>query len=162
MKHYLLVLAAMCCSFTAFAQFTISGIVYDNNNGSLPGASVVLKGTNQGVSTTSEGTFKIEVPTSPATLVVSFLGFEPQEIQANVGVSVKAILQPSSQQIDEIVVTALGIKRDQRNLGYALQKIDSKDVTEVQAVNFVDNLAAKVAGVTVSQGATGVGSTYYW
>jgi len=159
MKHYLLVLAAMCCSFTAFAQFTISGIVYDNNNGSLPGASVVLKGTNQGVSTTIEGTFKIEVPTNPATLVVSFLGFEPQEIQANVGVSVKAILQPSSQQIDEIVVTALGIKRDQRNLGYALQKIDSKDVTEVQAVNFVDNLAAKVAGVTVSQGATGVGST---
>lgn len=149
----------MCCSFTAFAQFTISGIVYDNNNGSLPGASVVLKGTNQGVSTTSEGTFKIEVPTNPATLVVSFLGFEPQEIQANVGVSVKVILQPSSQQIDEIVVTALGIKRDQRNLGYAIQKIDSKDVTDVQAVNFVDNLAAKVAGVTVSQGATGVGST---
>ena len=149
----------MCCSFTAFAQFTISGIVYDNNNGSLPGASVVLKGTNQGVSTTSEGTFKIEVLRNPATLVVSFLGFEPQEIQANVGVSVKVILQPSSQQIDEIVVTALGIKRDQRNLGYAIQKIDSKDVTDVQAVNFVDNLAAKVAGVTVSQGATGVGST---
>ena len=149
----------MCCSFTAFAQFTISGIVYDNNNGSLPGASVVLKGTNQGVSTTSEGTFKIEVLRNPATLVVSFLGFEPQEIQANVGVSVNAILQPSSQQIDEIVVTALGIKRDQRNLGYSIQKIDRRDVTDVQAVNFVDNLAAKVAGVTVSQGATGVGST---
>ncbi|MFB1021957.1 MAG: SusC/RagA family TonB-linked outer membrane protein [Vicingaceae bacterium] len=159
MKHYFLVLAAICCSFTAFSQFTISGIVYDNNNSTLPGASVVIEGTNQGVSTTSEGTFKIEVPTNSATLVVSFLGFEPQEIEVNVGVWVKAVLQPSSQQIDEIVVTALGVKRDQRNLGYALQKINSNDIIEVQAVNFVDNLAAKVAGVAVSQGATGVGST---
>ncbi|MFT4757844.1 MAG: hypothetical protein ACI91R_002504, partial [Vicingaceae bacterium] len=74
MKHYFLVLAAICCSFTAFSQFTISGIVYDNNNSTLPGASVVIEGTNQGVSTTSEGTFKIEVPTNSATLVVSFLG----------------------------------------------------------------------------------------
>jgi TonB-linked SusC/RagA family outer membrane protein len=159
MKHYFLVLAAICCSFTAFSQFTISGIVYDNNNSTLPGASVVIEGTNQGVSTTSEGTFKIEVPTNSATLVVSFLGFEPQEIEVNFGVWVKAVLQPSSQQIDEIVVTALGVKRDQRNLGYALQKINSNDIIEVQAVNFVDNLAAKVAGVAVSQGATGVGST---
>lgn len=159
MKHYFLVLAAICCSFTAFSQFTISGIVYDNNNSTLTGASVVIEGTNQGVSTTSEGTFKIEVPTNSATLVVSFLGFEPQEIEVNFGVWVKAVLQPSSQQIDEIVVTALGVKRDQRNLGYALQKINSNDIIEVQAVNFVDNLAAKVAGVAVSQGATGVGST---
>ena len=159
MKHYFLVLAAICCSFTAFSQFTISGIVYDNNNSTLPGASVVIEGTNQGVSTTSEGTFKIEVPTNSATLVVSFLGFEPQEIEVNFGVWVKAVLQPSSQQIDEIVVTALGVKRDQRNLGYALQKINSNDIIEVQAVNFVDNLAAKVAGVAVSQGATGMGST---
>ena len=159
MKHYFLVLAAICCSFTAFSQFTISGIVYDNNNSTLPGASVVIEGTNQGVSTTSEGTFKIEVPTNSSTLVVSFLGFEPQEIEVNFGVWVKAVLQPSSQQIDEIVVTALGVKRDQRNLGYALQKINSNDIIEVQAVNFVDNLAAKVAGVAVSQGATGVGST---
>jgi TonB-linked SusC/RagA family outer membrane protein len=159
MKHYFLVLAAICCSFTAFSQFTISGIVYDNNNSTLPGASVVIEGTNQGVSTTSEGTFKIEVPTNSATLVVSFLGFEPQEIEVNFGVWVKAVLQPSSQQIDEIVVTALGVERDQRNLGYALQKINSNDIIEVQAVNFVDNLAAKVAGVAVSQGATGVGST---
>ena len=159
MKYYFLMLAAICCSHAVFAQFSITGTVYDQNKLTLPGASVVLKDTERGVSTQIDGTFTIEVPLSSATLVVSFLGYETQEFQAVSGEPVELILRTSSKQIDEIVVTALGVKRDQRNLGYALQKIDSKDVTEVQAVNFVDNLAAKVAGVTVSQGATGVGST---
>ncbi|MFT7084461.1 MAG: iron complex outermembrane receptor protein, partial [Vicingaceae bacterium] len=76
MKYYFLMLAAICWSHTVFAQFSITGTVYDQNKLTLPGASVVLKDTERGVSTQADGTFTIEVPLSSATLVVSFLGYE--------------------------------------------------------------------------------------
>lgn len=159
MKEYLFVLAAICCSFTAYSQITVSGTVYDQQGQALPGAAISEKGTSNGTSTNNRGEFSLLVESDTSILIVSFIGLKKIEVRVNSPQLNSISLVEDANQLDEIVVTALGVKRDQRNLGYAIQKIDSKEVINVQAVNFVDNLAAKVAGVTVSQGATGVGST---
>jgi len=159
MQKILLLLATACCFLVSNAQQKVSGTVLDLSNTPIPGATVSEKGTWNGTTTNLNGTFSLNVESDTSTLIISFLGFQAQEINANSSGLNSIVLLESVNEIDEIIVTALGVERDKKNLGYAIQKIDSKELTEVKAVNFVDNLAAKVAGVTVSQGATGVGST---
>jgi TonB-linked SusC/RagA family outer membrane protein len=158
MKKIILLLLLCSSLFTAFSQRReVSGFVYGNEE-ALPGASVVIKGSSTGTSTDLNGQFSLFV-SDKDSLLVSFIGYESKTVAANSNLPIQVMLSLSSQQLREIVVTALGEKRDKRNLGYVVQKIESKDLNEVKAVNFVDNLSAKFAGVTISQGATGVGST---
>src|SRR5687768_8043600 len=88
------------------------------DNAGLPGVSVVVKGSQQGSITDAEGNYSISVPNSNATLVFSFIGFSEQEVALNGRTVVDLSLEPSMEQLNEVVVTALGIEREERSLGY--------------------------------------------
>jgi len=161
MKKLLLGFIFMVSLINTYAQSTnISGKVVDKKTQEgLPGVSVYQQGTLQGTITGIEGDFSLDLKEDKTTLVFSFVGYETKEISLNGNTDLKIELTQEALQLSEIVVTALGRESQTRDLGYPVQKIDSKEVTAVKATNFIDNLAGKLAGVTVSQGATGVGST---
>ncbi len=157
--NYFFMVVAFCLSAIGFSQQTISGTVTDTNNQPLSYVNVLLKETSNGTTTNENGNFEIAVPNENSILIFSAVGFQSQEIGINNRRVLKVILKESSEQLGEVVITALGIKRETKELGYVVQSIDAKEVAEVKAVNFLDNLAGKLAGVTITQGATGVGST---
>lgn len=143
----------------AFTQsISVSGVVLDNTGNVLPGATIQEKGTSNGVISDGDGKFTIRVD-SDAVLTISTVGFVTQEVAVNGQSNLSIALEENIDELDEVVVTALGIERQTKDLGYNVQRIESRDISGVKAINFVDNLAGKLAGVTVSQGATGVGST---
>lgn len=160
MKKIIFLLSIILLGLVGIAQTTVvTGFVYDSQNLPLPGATVIEKGTINGTSTNVNGEFSLKLANDSATLTISFLGFFSQVVNVVRGNVLTFILKEDSKQLNEVVVTALGVERDKKALGYAVQKIESKELNEIKAVNFVDNLTAKVAGVTISHGATGVGSS---
>jgi TonB-linked SusC/RagA family outer membrane protein len=158
MKH-IFILLALCFSAQSFSQSTISGIVTDINNNALPYVNIVLIGTQNGTTTNENGQYTIETSVDLGAIEFSILGFETQTASFNGNQTINITLIESSEELDEVVLTALGVKRTTKELGYVVQSLDSKGVTEVKSVNFLDNLAGKLAGVTINQGATGVGSS---
>ncbi|MEM7039291.1 MAG: TonB-dependent receptor plug domain-containing protein, partial [Bacteroidota bacterium] len=94
-----------------------------------------------------------------ATLLISAAGYDSEEIEVNGRSTIDVALEETNIELDDVVMTALSLKRESKSLGYTVQSLDPKEVSEIKSANFIDNLAGKVAGVTVSQGATGIGST---
>lgn len=149
---------------TARAQdsqdYALSGRITAKTDGSgLPGASILVKGTNRGTSTTSDGNFTLTVsPTS--ILVVSFIGYISQEIPVNGVKTLEIPLADDAAQLSEIIVTALGISREKKALGYSVQEIKGSQLTEARETNLVNSLTGKIAGVQVtgSNGAPGASS----
>jgi TonB-linked SusC/RagA family outer membrane protein len=129
-------------------QKTISGTVTDaaDNNKPLANVSVVVKGTTRGTTTNAEGRFTIEASENE-TLVFSIVGFELQELKIGSQESVSLRLRSTDAQLETVVVTALGIKREQKALGFAAQTISSNDVNDARSNNFVSALSGKVAGL---------------
>jgi len=143
-----------------FSQNTLSGIVTSAaDNQPIPFTNITVLGTNQGTTTNIDGEFNMIAPPPKTVLRFSSVGFYAQTIAVTNESTLNIVLKESSEGLDEIVVTALGIKREEKELGYTVQTLDAETVSEVKAVNFLDNLAGKLAGVTISQGATGVGSS---
>ncbi len=138
---------------------TISGTLLDTEMQALIGATVLEQGTTNGVTTDLNGQYKLTVRDEAAILVFSFIGYASQEEKINGRQIIDLQLSPDIALLDEVVVTALNLERSSKVLGYAVQKLNAKAVSDVKSPNFVDNLAGRVAGVTVSQGATGVGSS---
>ncbi len=158
MKYLLLAMTLFIATITT-AQESVSGTVSDSNGAPIPYVNVQLSGTNKGTITNEEGEYSLDVPNLFGALKFSILGYETQTTPINnVGV-LDITLMESSEQLNEVVLTALGLKRETKELGYVVQSLDAEGVTEVKAVNFLDNLAGKLAGVTINQGATGVGSS---
>ncbi|MCP3931622.1 MAG: SusC/RagA family TonB-linked outer membrane protein [Bacteroidetes bacterium] len=142
------------------AAFPINGVVYDEEGVSLIGAAVLEKGTNNGTITDYEGKFALELKDGQATLVVSYLGYITEEVVVNNQSFLEITLKEHTEQLDEVVVTALNIERDKTSLGYAVSVLQSKEVAEVKENNIMNSLAGKVAGLDISQSAGGVdGST---
>ena len=138
----------------------VSGTVRDQQAGEvMPGVSILEKGTANGTVTDANGQYALTVSSGSATLVFDFIGYAQQSEAINGRTSLDVLLLTKATGLDEIVVTALGVERQSRDLGYAVQQLEATEISEVKAVNFVDNLAGKIAGVTVSQGTTGLGST---
>ncbi len=158
MKYLLLAMTMVIATITT-AQQDISGTVTDVNGIAIPYVNVQLSGTNKGTITNEEGKYSLEVPNLLGALQFSILGFETRTVPINNVAILNVSLEESSEQLNEVVLTALGLKRETKELGYVVQSLDAKGVTEVKAVNFLDNLAGKLAGVTINQGATGVGSS---
>lgn len=157
MKHILLCMLCAVYGFT-HAQMTITGRVTDKeNNEPLPFVNITSNAT--GTITDENGNYSIEISTETKTLQFSFLGYKTETISTKNKTIINVSLTEDAAALNEIVITALGIKRNAKALGYAVQAIKSKSLTEVKTVNFLDNLQGKLAGVTVTQGATGVGST---
>ena len=159
MKKFLLLGVLCTLANFVFAQTQIKGTINDATTGvSIPGVNIFYAANNTGTSTDANGNFTITVESLPAKLAISSIGYQTKEVMAS-NKTISINLEPSNTQLNEVVVTALGLKREQKDLGYVVQKLESKELSEVKAVNFVDNLAGKLAGVTVTQGPTGVGSS---
>ena len=141
------------------AQETITGIVTDTDGNTIPYVNILLSGTLTGSTTNEDGIYSLEVLNLSGAIEFSVLGFETQIVLINNRRTINITLNDSSEVLDEVVLTALGLKRETKELGYVVQSLDAKGVTEVKSVNFLDNLSGKLAGVTINQGATGVGSS---
>jgi TonB-linked SusC/RagA family outer membrane protein len=159
MKKVLLLFA--CLSFLSmqvFAQRTVTGTVTSADDGmGLPGVSVIVKGTSNGTITDVDGKYSLEVPADANTLVFQFMGMETQEIEVT-GDVVNAAMESSDIAIDDVVVTALGVTREKKSLGYSVQEVDGSAVNDVRQNNFVGSLSGKVAGVEIKQPGTMGGS----
>ena len=138
---------------------TVTGRVTDANGQPVIGASVIVRGTTVGVSTDTEGRFALEVPSPAAsqTLEVSYLGYETAAVPVGSRTSFEVTLQESSSEIEQVVVTALGIKRQEKALSYNVQQVEASDITLVKDANFMNSLSGKVAGVTINASSSGVG-----
>jgi TonB-linked SusC/RagA family outer membrane protein len=145
------------CGFLGIAQTTVTGTIQDTSGNPISFATILERGTNNGVTSDVDGSFSIVV-SDDAVLIFSYVGYVTQVVQPTAGESLNVVLQEGNA-LDEVVVTALGIKREERELGYAVQTLDEEDIQEVKSVNLVDNLQGKIAGITVTPGATGVGSS---
>lgn len=144
------------------AQKTITGKVTDASNGeALPGVSVLIKGTTIGAATDSKGGYAIDVPSDSATLVFSFIGMNTTEELVGTRSVVDVSLIASLESLMEVVVTAVGIERDKRTLGYAQQTVEGQDLVNSRETNLVNAINGKVAGVQVisSSGSPGASST---
>jgi TonB-linked SusC/RagA family outer membrane protein len=158
MKYLLLAMTFFMATITT-AQEIVSGTITDTAGTPIPYVNIQLTGTNKGTISNEEGTYSLSITNSLGVLKFSALGYETQNVPLNnIGI-IDVTLLESSEQLNEVVLTALGLKRETKELGYAVQSLDAKGVTEVKAVNFLDNLTGKLAGVTINQGATGVGSS---
>jgi TonB-linked SusC/RagA family outer membrane protein len=151
---------ALLLSAMSFAQKTIIGTVTTTASGeTVPFVNVILNNSTTATTTDDNGQYSIEINSESDVLKFSALGFITQSVIVGNQTIINVALDESTTDLNEVVITALGFKRETKELGYAVQSLGSDDIQEVKAVNFLDNLSGKLAGVTVSQGATGVGST---
>ncbi|MCM5527675.1 SusC/RagA family TonB-linked outer membrane protein [Parasegetibacter sp. NRK P23] len=135
--------------FSYFQQQTISGIVKDSTGAPLQGVSVAVKGSPLTTVTGAGGAFRIAADDN-ATLVFSMIGFAPREEQVNGRNNLTITLQPDAAKLNEVVVTAIGIKQQKRKLGYATQEVNTDVLAESKTLNIGSALSGQVAGLTVT------------
>lgn len=136
----------------------VKGVVLDETGFPVIGANVIQKGTTNGVITDLDGNFTLEVPDG-AIIEVSYIGYSTQEITASGQQNLQVTLKEDTQKIDEVVVTALGIKRQSRSLGYSTTQVGGEDFTMARDPNLGNALSGKIAGVSVSGNSTGSGGS---
>ena len=137
----------------------ISGTIRDINGSPIVGATIVIRGTSIGISSGSDGSFSLQIPPPAASrqLEVSYLGYETLVVDVGNRTAFDLTLQESSAEIEQVVVTALGIKRSEKAVAYNVQQIKAEDITTVKDANFINSLTGKVAGVTINASSSGVG-----
>lgn len=138
------------------ATHTVSGIVKDENGLPIIGATVKVRGAQMGVVTDIDGKFSLKTSVG-SILSVSYIGYKTQDIKVQEGGSLNIKLEPESKQLNEVVVTALGIKRSQKALSYNVQQVTSDELIRNKDANFINSLAGKVAGVNINTSSAGVG-----
>lgn len=134
----------------AWAQTTVTGKVLDPSGDPLEGVTVLIKGTTSGAFTDAEGNFKLQVPEGSETLIFTMVGRATIE-EAIAGSSMTVTMSAQDVTLDEVVVTALGLSRDKKSLGYATQEVSGDEVTRVKDANFVNSLSGKVAGIDIKR-----------
>jgi TonB-linked SusC/RagA family outer membrane protein len=156
MKQLLLFLFCVAVAIQVHGQsLTVSGTILDaDNNTPLPGVSILVKGTANGTFTDTNGKFSLEVATG-ATLAFSFIGYSSQEIVVTNQTVIDLSLAPNTKVLSEVAVTALGIKREKRALGYAVSDVMSEDIAGNGEPNPISSIAGKVAGVSISSTTAG-------
>lgn len=160
-KHIKLLLALLVtfCSMGVYAQeqqIKINGTVKDVSGETIIGANVQVKGTTIGTITDIDGVFNLEVP-ADGTLIISYIGYVKQEISIKGKQSFTITLQDDAEMLSEVVVTALGIKREKKALGYAMQEVKTDVFSENRSTSVSNLLQGKVAGVQISQSSSGIG-----
>jgi TonB-dependent SusC/RagA subfamily outer membrane receptor len=133
----------------------IKGTVSDSRGLTLPGVSIKIKGTMVGVSTDIDGKYSISVPDANAILVFSSIGFNSQEITVGDRSSVDVKMTEELTSLTEVVVTALGIKKEAKRLGYATATVNAQQISENRTVNFMSGLVGKMPGVNITPMGTG-------
>lgn len=156
MKHFILVLSLLACHSLFSQSNQITGVILDGDS-PVAGVTVLVKGTTNGTITDQEGKFSLSA--SPGNTVVISGTYDPQEFIVTSEKVYTITLDPREFEAEDVIITALGQVSQKRSVSYAVQQIQNRDISEVQDPNFLNNLAGKVAGVTITQGPTGVGST---
>lgn len=139
------------------AAVSVSGQVSDEN-GALAGVTVVEKGTTNGTTTSGNGHYQLTVSGPDAVLVFTYIGYQTREVPVSGRTVIDVILEASAKQLSDVVITALGIKRSERALGYSVGSVSGEDMTKVNHENFLTALAGRVPGVSVNS-TGGVGSS---
>jgi len=135
------------------AQTQVRGTVVDDTGEPIIGATIQVKGTTQGTITDIDGNFTLSAP-SNGTLVISYVGYTTQEVAVNA--NVRAVLLEDTEVLEEVVVTALGIQRQKRSLGYSTVNIDADELNQAKSVSVATGLQGKVAGLNISSLNSGV------
>ncbi|MEH0158199.1 SusC/RagA family TonB-linked outer membrane protein [Limibacter armeniacum] len=151
-KATLFVLLLSLWSMAAWAQErSISGVIKDASDGSpVIGANVLIKGTTKGTITDFDGKFKLNVPSGTQVLTVTFVGYKQQEVQLGNKSIIEVFMELDAEQLEEVVVTAFGVKQEKKSLNYAVQEVNAAELAESQQSNMVNALQGKVAGVQIT------------
>jgi TonB-dependent SusC/RagA subfamily outer membrane receptor len=158
LKYCMLLLLFLVFQGAMAQNKTVTGTVTDVDGNPLPGVNVVEKGTSNGTSTDFDGNYNISVADN-AILVFSSLGYATTEMTTAGKTTVDASLADDAESLDEVVVTALGIERDRRSLGYAVTSLEGESLSEVKTTSALNALQGKVAGVNITPPATGAAGT---
>ncbi|WP_216359336.1 SusC/RagA family TonB-linked outer membrane protein [Sediminicola luteus] len=130
---------------------TITGVVTSSADGiPMPGVSVVLKGTTNGTSTDFDGNYSINVPNTGGTLSFSYIGYAPVDMAITSGNTLNVTMDESAEELEGVVVTALGLKREEKSLGYAVENVGGEELTRVVQENVLNSMSGKVSGVTIN------------
>jgi TonB-linked SusC/RagA family outer membrane protein len=144
---------------TEMSVVTVTGKVFDEQGAPLVGVSVSEKGTSNGVMTDVNGIYKLQVSGDNAVVVFSYVGYNIKTEPLNGRTTVNVTLEPKANAISEVVVTALGIKRESKKLGYAAENVRVGEITTNRSTNFVNSLEGKVAGLDISPPSSGPGGS---
>lgn len=134
----------------------ISGRVTNKEGVPLVGASVVVKGTSTGISTDAGGNYQLKAMPQEVLQVI-YIGYKTQAISVGTASVINIVLEDADLVISDVVVTALGIKREEKALSYSAQQVKGGDITTIKDANFINSLNGKIAGVTINSSATGIG-----
>lgn len=159
-RAFVILAFAMFFTLTLMANpqpVTITGKVTSSSDGQgLPGVAIQVRGTSVGEITNLQGNYSIEVPGNNAVLVFSYIGYETREVTVGTQRVIDLVLIESAQELEEVVVTALGITREEKSLGFSVGEVAGEEMTRVAQENVINSLAGKISGVTVSStGGTG-------
>ena len=154
-------LASLCLLMgvgAAVAQNTkVTGHVVDETGEPVIGASIVVKGTTIGTVTDFDGNFELEVPADGKHLEISYIGMQKQTVQVAPNVSI--LMKSDTQNLDEVVVTAMGIKRSEKAIGFSATAVNGEELQEKRTGDIVSGLAGKVAGVQISSASSNPGGS---
>ena len=155
-KLFLLLWGVVFFATQALAQKSVSGKVTDEKGNPLPDVSVVVSGTNTGTVTKADGTYTLTIPAKAKTLVFSSVDLSTVEIAIGTGALINATLKNEDKTMSEVVVTAFGIKKDKKTLGYGVTQLNAEELTRSHTTNITNALAGKIPGVRV----TGSGGSF--
>ena len=136
--------------FAQQQQKIVTGKVTDANGEPIIGATILIKGTGQGTVTDMDGNYTLQNVPEDAILQISYVGMETQEIPVRGKTVINVAMKEATELLEEVVVTALGIKREEKALGYSVQKVKGEDLSIVKGINVASNLTGKVAGLLVN------------
>ena len=142
---------------TAQTKKVTGQVISAEDNQPVIGAAVVVKGTTIGTITDFDGNFTLDVPSDAKSVMVSYVGLKGQEVPITAQMNIK--LESDSQSLDEVVVTAMGISREKKSLGYAIQEVGSEELTKAGQISVTGALSGKVAGVQINQFGGSVGAS---
>jgi len=154
----LTLLLAFVVQITFAQQQSVTGNVTDEDGLPLPGVNILVKGTSTGTQSDFDGNYAISASQGDV-LVFSFIGLVKTEKTVGTSNTVSVVMKSDASQLDEVVVTALGIKREKKSLGYATQEVDGSAVSDVPTSNFMNSLSGKVAGLNIKSSGTIGGSS---
>lgn len=145
-------------TMTAYAQTTVTGTVTEKSGQTMPGVSVTEKGTGSGTTTDVDGKYSLKVKPG-AVLTFSFIGYKTVELTVASETTLNVVLEVNETSLNEVVVTALGIKREKKSLGYAVQEVKGETLTAAKEPNIVNALSGQVAGLQITRSGNGPGGS---
>ncbi len=141
------------------AQIAVSGVVKGDDQQSLPGVTIFVKGTTTGTTSDLNGKYTISAPNEQSVLVFSYVGMETQEVVVGKQTTINVTMKSTATELEGAVVTALGISRDKKSLGYSTQQVSGENVSTVRNDNFINTMSGKVSGVQIKSSNNLGGST---